>query len=71
MPMTKPGIKSSEFWGKVVVQVLALAALFGLVDLDIESQEAVAFAVAGIVEAAYSVGRGIAKAHEKPTVTPV
>lgn len=55
----KPGLHTTEFWGKSLVQlVLVLNQVFGL-GLVI-SDEAALTIVAGL-EAAYSVGRSMAK----------
>lgn len=55
----KPGMQTTEFWGKVLVQLALIAnQMFGL-GLVI-SDEAALTIVAGL-EAAYGVGRSIAK----------
>lgn len=52
----KSGWKTSEFWGKAVVQVLAVVgALKGVIDPEM------ATLVAGIVEGLYAIGRSIVK----------
>jgi hypothetical protein len=55
----RPGSKTTEMWGKVVVQVVLLAnALF---NLGIEIDDQMALALVGFMETAYAISRGIAK----------
>lgn len=58
----KPGIKSTEFWGKSAAQVLVVvAALAG-----VEIEPAVALAAVAGLEAVYTIGRTIVKAFDWP-----
>lgn len=62
----KPGIKTTEFWGKLVIQVtVALNAIF---DLGIDITDEIAMAIIGGLEAIYNIVRGIVKTPPK-TVT--
>ena len=59
MVIVKPGIRSTEFWGKTILQmVLVLNALFGL---GIEMDSATALQIAVGLEAVYGLARSIAK----------
>ena len=59
----KAGIKSTEFYGKLIIQlVLILNALFGL---GIEIDDMTAMTIVGGMEALYGVGRSITKAPPK------
>lgn len=63
---TKPGFTTSEFWGKLAVQLLALLVLLGVLDIDAEGMDQIAIVVAGVVESAYAISRGWTKAHVPP-----
>jgi hypothetical protein len=56
-------MRSSEFWRTAVAQVLPLLVLFGVLDLDVANQEAIALAVSGMIEAGYAIARGLAKSR--------
>ena len=52
----KRGIKTSEFWGKVVIQIIAIVgALSGTISPEL------ATLVIGIIEGLYGIGRSIVK----------
>lgn len=57
----KPGMYSTEFWGKVVLQSLALLTLIGVIDLGVEQQQAAAAAIVTLLEIGYQISRGNAK----------
>lgn len=55
----RPGSRTTELWGKVVVQaVLLINTLF---NLGIEIDDQMALALVGLMETAYAISRGIAK----------
>lgn len=55
----KPGTRTTELWGKVVIQVvLIINALFGI---GIEIDDELALGIAGLMESSYAISRGIAK----------
>ena len=55
----KPGVRTTELWGKVILQaVLVLNALF---DLGIQISDDLAIGIAGIMESAYSISRAMSK----------
>lgn len=55
----RPGIKTTELWGKIFVQGILLAnALFGL---GIAINDDVALAIVGLMETVYSISRALAK----------
>jgi len=57
----KPGIKSTEFWGKLLVQLVLLAnSVFGL---GIEISDADAILTVGALEGLYQIWRGIMKSR--------
>ena len=58
---SKPGWKTTEFWGKVVVQIIILVN--SMQGADVDPQMAVA-AIAG-VEAVYALSRSLVKAFSK------
>ena len=53
-----PGIQTSEFWGKVGVQVLV--ALAGMFHKDVSPEKALI--IVGSLEAIYAAGRSLVKA---------
>lgn len=55
----KPGLATTEFWGKSIIQLAILISM--IFDLDIEITDAQALAIAGGLEAAYTVGRSFVK----------
>lgn len=59
----KDGTKTSEFWGKSLVQLLTLIAMFiPAANID----PTVGIALVGAIEVAYNLGRSIVKAlHER------
>jgi len=63
MHAMRPGVQTSEFRGKTIVQALVLGALllqqFGL---DVAITEETALVIVAGLEAAYSVGRSLLKA---------
>lgn len=63
----KPGIKTTEFWGKLILQlVLVINSIFGLgIEMSLEQS----LTIAGALEAVYAISRGIAK--RKATVKSV
>ena len=57
MDGVKPGWKTSEFWGKIIVQVLSVvAALSGVIP------EEYALIAVAVLEGVYNIIRGIVKA---------
>lgn len=65
---TKPGPLTTEFWGKNMVQIVALAAMGYAIysghSISPEQQATIVkigMGVLGAVESAYSISRGIAK----------
>lgn len=66
----KDGIATTEFWGKVVIQVLTVLAAVKP-DAGIDPQQAL-IAISGL-EALYHVGRIVIKAfaHKPAAVVPV
>lgn len=59
MKDVKPGKNTTEFWGKLLIQLaLLLNAWF---DLGIEIDDETAMTIVGGIEGAYAVARGIAK----------
>ena len=71
-PVVKPGWKTTEFWTKMVPQVLGILALLGIVDIESAQnmgagfQSILAGAMITVPEISYSFARGIAK-HGAPT----
>jgi hypothetical protein len=58
----KPGYRTSEFIGKLAVQAIALAVLFGVIPTDDQSRAGeIALALIGAVEGAYAYSRGLVK----------
>lgn len=55
----KPGIATTEFWGKSAIQMLLLVAM--IFNLDVEITDAQVLSIVGGLEAAYTVGRSITK----------
>jgi len=70
MPKTpKPGVKTTEFWGKTIVQgSILLAMLTGVDGLEISPE--VALGIVGFVEAAYAAARGWTKSAEAKAAQP-
>lgn len=63
MSQTKPGVKTSEFWGKTLVQAsIVLAMVTGVADLEISPD--VAVGAIAFVEAVYGYVRGRTKDAE-------
>jgi hypothetical protein len=56
IPVAKPGIKTTEFWGKSIFQVISLLTMFGGF---LPGKYGLAAAVA--LEVAYGISRGLAK----------
>ena len=63
MNTSKPGVRTSEFWGKTIVQASILLAMVTGND-SLEMSPEVAFGIVGFIEAAYAVARGWTKAAE-------
>jgi len=63
----KPGIRTTEFWGKTLLQlVLILNMLFGLgIDLDHQTSMGIVAALEGV----YNVTRGMAKKQPRTSAT--
>ena len=59
----KKGIKTSEFWGKTLLQVLTLA--FGLMGESPPLDEQTALTIVAGLEAIYTVARAITKTFQK------
>lgn len=72
------GMKTSEFWGKVIVQVIGLAVLFGVVAPETAASPQTAMliqVVAGLLavvipELAYAISRGLAKQNPNVGTKP-
>ena len=60
---TKPFQRTSEFWGTMILQVLAALQLTGTDGVDVTSgKQNVAVIIAmGVIQAAYVIARGLAK----------
>ena len=55
----RPGIRTSELWGKVIIQaILVLNAIF---NLGIQVDDELALGIAGLMESAYSISRAMSK----------
>lgn len=63
----KPGSKSTEFWGKLVVQAVVL--LNSWFDVSVEMDLPTAVTIVAGMEALYMVVRGAVKASSYKTVT--
>ena len=68
----KPGWSTTEFWGKVVVQVIGLLLLLGVITPGQASSVPIDL-VAGLLamvapEVAYAISRGLAK--RQPVIAP-
>jgi hypothetical protein len=64
----EPGYQTTEFWGKMFVQLLALLTLFHLVHFTSDQLQAVlGFGGLVVPEVFYAISRGIRKA---PTTSP-
>lgn len=62
----KPGLQTTELWGKLAIQVLLIANAMFHLGLQIDDQLTVQL-VAGL-EAAYTIGRAVTKAKAGSTV---
>lgn len=63
MTNAKPGIKTTEFLGKTLIQLgLILNLLF---DLGVEINDEAALTIVGGLEAIYNIVRGVTKAGPK------
>lgn len=59
----KSGAKTTEFWGKTLIQAsILLAMVTGSENLELDPE--VAFGIVGFVEAAYAIARGWTKGAE-------
>ena len=64
--VVKPGKETSEFWGKIVVQLILVAVAAGWIKPDVVEAaqpyvELVALISASVLEGVYSISRAIAK----------
>lgn len=59
----KPGLKTTEFWSKALIQLALIANM--LFDLGVEIDDQTALTIVGGLEAIYNVVRGVAKAGPK------
>lgn len=58
----KPGYQTTEFWGKLVVQLIGLLVVFGIIQTDEQGHaQEVALGFIAALEALYQVIRGIVK----------
>jgi hypothetical protein len=64
-PATRPGIRTTEFWGKTIFQIISLLSMFGGL---LPGKYGIAAAVA--LEVAYGVSRGLAKLGGAPVIVP-
>lgn len=55
---TKPGIRTTEFWGTIIVQAVLMLNLIGIWDYMPNKYSALAMA---LVQGAYAIARGQAK----------
>lgn len=58
---TKPGYKTTEFWGKVFVQFAILLAMGGVIDVAPEAAEQYGLQIIAGLEATYQGARSLAK----------
>lgn len=64
----KPGVQTSEFYGKILVQILTLVAMF-IPDAHIDPLQGLAIVAA--LEGIYALGRSIVKAfHDRINPSP-
>lgn len=54
-----PGYKTTEMWGKSILQAILVANVLFKLDLDIDNE--FALALAGVLETGYAISRGISK----------
>ena len=57
----KPGYKTTEFWLTILVNVGAALLVSGLIPVESVVSQIIAALVAGLTNAGYGVGRGLAK----------
>lgn len=75
MAETKPGIKTSEFWGSTIISLIGILAAFNFLTPEQSGElTKVAVPVGGLIAAAiasfgYSRSRGQAKKSTKPLMT--
>lgn len=68
-----PGMRTSEFWGKFIVQLMGLLVLLGVIDpAQVDRLAPVVPLVAGtlalvVPEIAYAISRGLAKQGNQTT----
>jgi hypothetical protein len=61
-PTAEPGYQTTEFWGKLAVQVIGLLTLVGVIHLGPDQTQAIVGIVALVgPEAAYAIARGLRK----------
>jgi hypothetical protein len=67
-PTTKPGLQTTELWGKAIVQAIVLAnALF---DLGLDISDELALGIVGLLEMGYALSRSITKRAGAQAPTP-
>lgn len=66
MPESKPGLKTSEFWGNLIFKIVVLVIAFAAFERDHDMLASVALMAGGLSTASYSLSRGLAKQAPTP-----